>query len=112
MSQNSLNFLGEQLGNSVGGFLHAMASFGFSAVKLYGLVQQFQSTKLNVERNIQFHESHSRGKLPFKAVRHFGRRFNRAYDWPGGMFVLGEKRTNCVEPENLAIYHGMYVYCA
>jgi hypothetical protein len=35
---NFLNFLGEQLGNPVGGFLHAMASFGFSAVKLCGLV--------------------------------------------------------------------------
>jgi hypothetical protein len=62
-----------------------------SAMKLYVSVWQFQSTKLNVERNIQFHEPHPHGKFSFTTARHFGRRLNRAYGWFGRMFVLGEK---------------------
>ncbi|CAG7950189.1 unnamed protein product [Penicillium olsonii] len=72
-------------------FLHSMASVGFTAMKLYGSVWQFQPTKLDVERSIQFHEPHPRGKLPFTTARRFGRRLNRAYGWFGGMFVLKEK---------------------
>lgn len=72
-------------------FLHAMTSVGFTAMKLYGSVWQFQPTGLDVERNIQFHEPHPRGKLPFTVARRYGRRLNRAYGWFGGMFVLGEK---------------------
>lgn len=72
-------------------FLHAMASVGFTVMKLYGSVWQFQPTRLDVERNIQFHEPHPRGKLPFTTARQYGRRLNRAYGWFGGMFVLDEK---------------------
>lgn len=69
-------------------FLHAMTSVGFTAMKLHGSAWQFQPTKLDVERSIQFHEPHPRGKLPFKMARRHGRRLNRAYGWHGGMFVL------------------------
>lgn len=72
-------------------FLHAMTSVGFMAMKLYGSVWQFQLTRLNVERNIQFHEPHLRGKLPFRVARLYGRRINRAYGWFGGMFSLAKK---------------------
>ena len=72
-------------------FLHAMVSVGFKAMKLYGYVWQFQPTNLDVERSIQFHEPHRKGKIPFTVARRFGRRFNRAYGWFGGMFVLSEK---------------------
>lgn len=72
-------------------FLHAMSSVGFTIMKLYGSVWQFQPTSLDVERNIQFHEPHPRGKLPFTVARRYGRRLNRAYGWFGGMFVLNEK---------------------
>ncbi|KAL2822761.1 hypothetical protein BDW59DRAFT_149106 [Aspergillus cavernicola] len=69
-------------------FLHAMTSVGFEVMKLYGSVWQFQPTKLDVERGIQFHEPHPKGKVPFTVARRFGRRLNRAYGWVGGMFVL------------------------
>lgn len=72
-------------------FLHAMTSVGFTVMKLYGSVWQFQPTKLDVERNIQFHEPHPRGKLPFTTARQYGRRLNRAYGWFGRMFVLADK---------------------
>lgn len=71
-------------------FLHAMTSVGFSAMKLYGSVWQFQPTRLDVERNILFHEPHPQGKLPFKTARQYGRRLNRAYGWFGEMFVLNK----------------------
>ncbi|KAJ5156468.1 hypothetical protein N7492_009271 [Penicillium capsulatum] len=45
-------------------FLHSMAFVGFAAMKLDGSVWQFQPTKLDVERSIQFHEPHLRGELP------------------------------------------------
>lgn len=69
-------------------FLHAMASMGFAAEKLYGSVWQFQPTRLDVERSIQFHEPHPCSKIPFMTARQFGRRLSRAYGWDGGMFVL------------------------
>jgi hypothetical protein len=72
-------------------FLHALASIGFGAEKLYGSVWQFSPTKLDVERAIQFHEPHPSRKLPFFKARRYGRRLNRAYGWYGGMFVLAEK---------------------
>ncbi|QKX58716.1 uncharacterized protein TRUGW13939_05843 [Talaromyces rugulosus] len=72
-------------------FLHAMTSVGFTAMKLYGSVWQFQPSRMDIERNIQFHEPHPRGKLPFTTARRYGRRLNRAYGWIGGMFVLGDK---------------------
>lgn len=72
-------------------FLHAMSSVGFKIMKLYGSVWQFEPTELDVERNIQFHEPHPHGKLPFTVARRYGRRLNRAYGWFGGMFVLKEK---------------------
>lgn len=72
-------------------FLHAMYSVGFTATKLYGSVWQFQPTKLDVERSIQFHEPHPRGKLPFTMAHRYGRRLNRACGWFGGMFVLCKK---------------------
>lgn len=74
-------------------FLHAMSSVGFGAQKLYGSVWHFQPTKLDVERSIQFHEPHPRGKIPFLIARRHGRRLSRAYGWFGGMFVLKEKVT-------------------
>ncbi|KAJ3579646.1 hypothetical protein NPX13_g909 [Xylaria arbuscula] len=69
-------------------FLHAMDSTGFAAEKLYGSVWHFQPTTLDVERSIQFHEPHPRGKIPFLVARRHGRRLNRAYGWHGSMFVL------------------------
>jgi hypothetical protein len=72
-------------------FLHAMDCTGFSAQKLYGSVWHFQPTRLDVERSIQFHEPHPRGKIPFFIARRHGRRLNRAYGWFGSMFVLKEK---------------------
>jgi hypothetical protein len=68
-------------------FLHAMAATGFEPSKLYGSVWQFTPTKLDVERSIQFHEPHPRGKIPFRTARRFGRRLSRAYGWHSGMFV-------------------------
>ncbi|RAK97333.1 uncharacterized protein BO80DRAFT_428331 [Aspergillus ibericus CBS 121593] len=81
-------------------FLHAMTSVGFTVMKLYGSVWQFQPTKLDVERSIQFHEPHPRGKLPFTTARRYGRRLHRAYGWFGGMFVLDKKPDN---PDHSAI---------
>ncbi|KPI41029.1 uncharacterized protein AB675_8031 [Cyphellophora attinorum] len=72
-------------------FLHALASIGFGAEKLYGSVWQFNPTRIDVDRAIQFHEPHPSGKIPFFAARRHGRRLNRAYGWHGGMFVLAEK---------------------
>ncbi|KAI0533533.1 hypothetical protein GGR58DRAFT_486103 [Xylaria digitata] len=69
-------------------FLHAMGSTGFTAQKLYGSVWHFQPTRLDVERSIQFHEPHPRGKIPFLVARRHGRRLSRAYGWYGTMFVL------------------------
>lgn len=69
-------------------FPHAMASTGFAAEKLYGSVWQFQPTRLDVERSIQFHEPHPRSKIPFITARRLGRRLSRAYGWYGGMFAL------------------------
>ncbi|KAK3956136.1 hypothetical protein QBC32DRAFT_164917 [Pseudoneurospora amorphoporcata] len=68
-------------------FLHAMTSTGFMAEKLYGSVWQFRPTNLDVERAIQFHEPHPKGKLTFTMARRIGRRLNRAYGWMGSMFV-------------------------
>jgi hypothetical protein len=72
-------------------FLHAMTSVGFTVIKLYGSVWQFTPTKLDVDRNIQFHEPHPKPKLAFNVARRFGRRLHRAYGWFGRMFVLAEK---------------------
>ncbi|KAJ8129257.1 hypothetical protein O1611_g4371 [Lasiodiplodia mahajangana] len=69
-------------------FLHAMECTGFTAEKLYGSVWHFQPTRLDVERSIQFHEPHPRGKIPFLVARRHGRRLSRAYGWYGTMFVL------------------------
>lgn len=69
-------------------FLHAMTSTGFQAEKLYGSVWQFQPTNLDVERSIQFHEPHPRGKMTYEVARRIGRRLNRAYGWVGEMFQL------------------------
>ncbi|KAI1275802.1 hypothetical protein F5Y07DRAFT_166175 [Xylaria sp. FL0933] len=69
-------------------FLHAMDSTGFSAQKLYGSVWHFRPSRLDVERSIQFHEPHPRGKIPFLVARRHGRRLNRAYGWHGAMFIL------------------------
>ncbi|KAK3351069.1 LOW QUALITY PROTEIN: hypothetical protein B0H65DRAFT_567970 [Neurospora tetraspora] len=68
-------------------FLHAITSTGFMAEKLYGSVWQFRPTNLDVERAIQFHEPHPKGKLTFMMARRIGRRLNRAYGWMGSMFV-------------------------
>ncbi|KAI0380602.1 hypothetical protein F5Y04DRAFT_95178 [Hypomontagnella monticulosa] len=73
-------------------FLHAMDSTGFVAQKLYGSVWHFQPTRLDVERSIQFHEPHPRGKIPFLVARRHGRRLSRAYGWHGTTFVLKDKK--------------------
>ncbi|KAG8159806.1 hypothetical protein KVR01_010443 [Diaporthe batatas] len=62
-------------------FLHALASTGFVAEKLYGSVWQFRPTRLDVERSIQFHEPHPRGRIPFTVARRHGRRLSRTYRW-------------------------------
>ncbi|KAK4175066.1 hypothetical protein QBC36DRAFT_347406 [Triangularia setosa] len=58
------------------GFLHAMVSVGFLA--------QFQSTRLDVERAIQCHEPHPRGKIPLWKARWHERSLKRVYGWLGG----------------------------
>jgi hypothetical protein len=73
-------------------FLHAMVSAGFIPEKLYGSVWQFTPTKLDVERNIHFHEPHPAGKIPYYTARRHGRRLNRAYGWTGETFVLAEHK--------------------
>ncbi|KAJ9661038.1 hypothetical protein H2198_002197 [Neophaeococcomyces mojaviensis] len=73
-------------------FIHALTSTGFSSEKLYGSVWQFSPTKLDIQRSIQFHEPHPSSKVPYRTVRRFGRRLNRAYGWDGRMFVLAEKK--------------------
>lgn len=72
-------------------FLHAMGSIGFLIEKLYGSVWQFQPTKLDVERSIQFHEPHPGGKMGYRVARRFGRRLEKSYGWCSGTFVLVEK---------------------
>jgi hypothetical protein len=76
-------------------FLHAMASAGFVARKLYGSVWQFcpsATTKLDVEQAIQFHEPHPKPKIAFTTARRIGRRLYRQYGWVGGMFELARQR--------------------
>jgi hypothetical protein len=70
-------------------FLFAMAATGFAPEKLYGSVWQFTPTRLDVERSIQFHEPHPRGKIPYRTARRIGRRLTRTYGWHGRMFVQG-----------------------
>ncbi|KAM3504436.1 hypothetical protein MY10362_003556 [Beauveria mimosiformis] len=72
-------------------FLHAMVSTGFRAEKLCGSVWQFSPTSLDVERRINFHEPHPKGKIPFEMARRHGRRLTRTYGWKGDMFVLKDK---------------------
>lgn len=74
-------------------FLHAMASTGFAARKLYGSVWQFRPTALDVEVPILFHEPHPHAKIPFTVARRFGRRLKRTYGWSGDMFAIREKST-------------------
>ncbi|KAK4445232.1 hypothetical protein QBC34DRAFT_497673 [Podospora aff. communis PSN243] len=66
-------------------FLHAMASVGFVAEKLYGSVWQFRPTnsKLDVEHPIIFHEPHPSPKIGFTTARRIGRRLFRQYGWEG-----------------------------
>lgn len=69
--------------------LHAMGMVGFSTEQLYGSVWQFTpTTRLNIERGIQFHEPHPVGKIPFRMARRHGRRLARAYGWHASMFKL------------------------
>lgn len=72
-------------------FLHAMVSIGFAAEKLYGSAWQFRPVSLDVDRDIQFHEPHPRGKLPFLIARRMGRRLSRTYGWNLEMFTLKRK---------------------
>lgn len=69
-------------------FVHALASTGFAAEKLYGSVWHFTPPPdRDVEwRSIQFHEPHPGGKIPFRTARRHGRRLNRTYGWHAGMF--------------------------
>ncbi|KAB5542671.1 hypothetical protein GE09DRAFT_1225591 [Coniochaeta sp. 2T2.1] len=60
-------------------FLQALPEVGFAAQKLYGGVWHFQPSRLDVERSIQFHEPHPRGKIPFLVARRHGRQLARAY---------------------------------
>ncbi|KAG4428513.1 hypothetical protein IFR05_016002 [Cadophora sp. M221] len=69
-------------------FLHAMDKTGFRIEKLYGSVWHFEPTKLDVERDINFHEPHPHSKIPYKIARRMGRRLARAYGWHVGMFAL------------------------
>ncbi|KAB5518728.1 hypothetical protein GE09DRAFT_1294017 [Coniochaeta sp. 2T2.1] len=71
-------------------FLQALREVGFAARKLYGSVWHFQPSRLDVDRSIQFHEPHPRGKIPFLVARRHGRRLARAYGWGGGMFTSGK----------------------
>lgn len=48
-----------------------MTSVGFTAMKLYGSVWQFQPARLDAQRNIQFYEPHPRSKLPCRVALHY-----------------------------------------
>lgn len=97
-------------------FVAALISIGFKAEKLYGSVWQFEPTFLEASgqdvnereidasvnnttttakyRNIQFHEPHPSGKIPFFVARRHGRRLHRAYGWTLETFKLKEKNKN------------------
>ncbi|KAG6362222.1 hypothetical protein INS49_010452 [Diaporthe citri] len=49
---------------------------------------QFRPVPLDVNRNVQFHEPHPRGKVPFPAAPRLGRRLNRAYEWNVDILML------------------------
>ena len=83
-------------------FVHALASTGFGAEKLYGSVWHFTPTNLDVERSIQFHEPPPLGKIPFRMARRHGRRLYRAYGWHGGMFVMQEKKPKVPVEDGMA----------
>ncbi|GAB7334308.1 hypothetical protein MBLNU13_g06336t1 [Cladosporium sp. NU13] len=75
-------------------FLYAMMSVGFVPQKLYGSVWQFNpdTTRLAVQRSIQFHELHgANSKVSYWMARRHGRRLSRAYGWDGSSFTLEEK---------------------
>ncbi|KAL6405844.1 hypothetical protein AUP68_10983 [Ilyonectria robusta] len=69
-------------------FVHAMASVGFGAQKLYGSVWHFSPVKSDYQGSIHFHEPHPSGKLSFVVARRYGRRLTRAYGWTGEEFGL------------------------
>ncbi|KAJ5169357.1 uncharacterized protein N7500_002140 [Penicillium coprophilum] len=77
-------------------FVYAMTSVGFTAIKLYGSVWQFQQSKLEVHQKINFHEPHPESKLTYRNARLCGRRLKRAFGWHGEMFALTQK---CVRSE-------------
>lgn len=67
-----------------------MQSIGFMPSKLLGSVRNFELTKLDVNRSIQFHELYLRGKLIYRTARFFGRRLSCAYGWEREMFIFKE----------------------
>ncbi|GMG04758.1 unnamed protein product [Aspergillus oryzae] len=87
-------------------FLHAMTSVGFSAMKLYGSVWQFQPTRLDVERNILFHEPHPQGKLPFKTARQYGRE-----SFPFPIKILAKRRPRILKEQPVQVVAGNSKTC-
>ncbi|PKY07165.1 hypothetical protein P168DRAFT_302141 [Aspergillus campestris IBT 28561] len=75
-------------------FLHAMASTGFSAEKLYGSIWQFTPRALDTERGIQFHEPHPRGKLPFRMARRRSKIPHFPQDPTKALSIAGGPQTN------------------
>ncbi|KAK7700262.1 hypothetical protein SLS64_011075 [Diaporthe eres] len=71
----------EETGDNV---IHSACAFGNTTE----LLSQFRPVPLDVNRNIQFHEPHPRGKLPFLVALRLGRRLNRAYGWIVDIFTL------------------------
>ena len=69
-------------------FLHAMAAIGCKVEKLNGSAWYFEPP--NDSRSISFYEPHSTSKIPFKWVRQFGRRLERAHGWTKDTFVKGQ----------------------
>ncbi|KAF4961723.1 hypothetical protein FGADI_86 [Fusarium gaditjirri] len=69
-------------------FLHAMASVGLAAEKLYGSVWQFSPYTLKANGSIHFHKPHPHNKVPFVIARRHGRRLYRTYGWTGEQFAL------------------------
>ncbi|KAL7629229.1 hypothetical protein AAE478_000749 [Parahypoxylon ruwenzoriense] len=70
-------------------FIHAMASMGFTAEKLFGSAWHFEpAVGMGFCSSIQLHEPPSENKIPFVTTRLLGQRLARSYGWKRDMFQL------------------------
>jgi hypothetical protein len=71
-------------------FKRAMGRVGFSVEKLQVSAWQFVPGEAShaAERNVQFHEPHPDGDIPYVMAKRFGRRLGRVYGWNSSLFKL------------------------